>query len=317
MQHSYCIRYNIFYFSIAFHLSCISLCCSLRCQRFKSINQPWLLTAWQRRPTFSEMSRLLRGKLVIPDCFFLISSLSSWGLWFLSIKTNSKNSNAVPLFCCVPQGSVLGPLLVTLYTTPLSSLIHSHKLYHHLYADYTQVYTSLSTADTDISLKQLGDCLSDISGWMTNNKLRLNANKTDCSIISTSRQRSKLTRFFPTNIFSHNITLSDTVRNLGVTFDSDFNLISVTQNGGLDFFDYYILLLDCNWYKAMIISICDFINNKLAVELAVHCGYYKYQPDQSGLSWVCWGVHRRGQLYSVCLYQLCIVAKWGCISFCW
>jgi len=82
---------------------------------------------------------------------------------------------------------------------------------------------SLSTTYTDLSLKQLGDCLSDISGWMTNNKLRLNANKTDVIIIGTSRQPSKLTRFFPTNFLSHSITQSDTVRNLRVTFDSDFN----------------------------------------------------------------------------------------------
>jgi len=63
----------------------------------------------------------------------------------------------------------------------------------------------------------------DISGWMTNNNLRINANKTDFIIIGTSRQRSKLTHFFPTNILSHSITPSDTVCNLGVTFDSNFN----------------------------------------------------------------------------------------------
>ena len=50
----------------------------------------------------------------------------------------------------------------------------------------------------------------DISGWMTNNKLRLNANKTYFIIIDTSRQRSKLTHFFPTNILSHSMTPSDT-----------------------------------------------------------------------------------------------------------
>jgi len=33
----------------------------------------------------------------------------------------------------------------------------------------------------------------------------------------------KFTHFFPTNILSHSITPSDTVRNLSVTFDSDFN----------------------------------------------------------------------------------------------
>jgi len=98
-------------------------------------------------------------------------------------------------------------------------------------SDDTQVYISLFTADTGISLKQLGDRLSDISGWTTNNRLRLNANKTDFFIIGTSRQHSKLTRFFPTPILNHSITVSDTVRNIGVTIDSDFNfrkLISLT-----------------------------------------------------------------------------------------
>jgi len=132
----------------------------------------------------------------------------------------------VPLFCGVPKGSVLGPQLFTLNTTTLSSLIHSHKLDHHLYTDNTQVYISLSMANTDLSLKQLGDCLTDICGWMTNNKLRLNPppqKKTDFISIGTSRQCSKLIRLFPMNTLSHSITPSDTVCNLGVTFGSDFN----------------------------------------------------------------------------------------------
>jgi len=140
-----------------------------------------------------------------------------------SIKLRNCFSEVVPMFYVVPQDSVYGLLLLILYTTPLSYVIHSYKLYHHLYAHNTQVYMSLSTVGTYISLTQLGDCLSDITGWMTNNKLRLNADKTDLIIIGTSRQCSKSTRFFPRPLFSSCIRSSDNVVNLCVTFDSDIN----------------------------------------------------------------------------------------------
>ena len=147
--------------------------------------------------------------------FVLLDRLSYWNGMSCTVLTwiRSLLTNKLPLFCNVPQVSVLGQLMFILYTTPLTSLIHSDKLDYNLYADDTQVYISLSTADTNISLKQLGDCLSDSSGWMTNNKLRFNANKKDFIIIGTSRKRSKFTLFFPWG--PSLITPSDTVRNHG------------------------------------------------------------------------------------------------------
>ena len=129
----------------------------------------------------------------------------------------------LPTSCGVPQGYVLGPLLFTLYTTPLSSVIQGHNLDHHLYADDTQIYISLTTPDACRSLNQLRDCLQDVSLWMKNSKLKLNANKTEFNIIGTVTQRAKLDGFFPTHILNQSVTPAPSVSNIGVNFDESFN----------------------------------------------------------------------------------------------
>ena len=93
------------------------------------------------------------------DHLTLISRLSSWyGIsstaldWFTSylsnrcqqVKIQDCISEAVYIYFGVPQGSVLGPILFTLYTAPLSHVI---AVEHHLYADDTQIYICLSGSE--------------------------------------------------------------------------------------------------------------------------------------------------------------------------
>ena len=59
------------------------------------------------------------------------------------IVVNCSASSSSPLMFGVPQGSVLGPVLFVLYTTPFSDIIANHSLNHQLFADDTQLQNSI------------------------------------------------------------------------------------------------------------------------------------------------------------------------------
>ncbi len=61
----------------------------------------------------------------------------------------------------VPQGSVLGPLLIMLYMLPLGNIIRKYRLSFHYYADDTQLYISSRPSETH-QIKELMECIVDI-----------------------------------------------------------------------------------------------------------------------------------------------------------
>ena len=106
--------------------------------------------------------------------------------WFSSYLTDRTHyvslsyhcSAFVPVHSGVPHGSVLGPMLITMYIKPLSAIIDSHSIIHHSFADDLQLLMSAPHDTISEQLHAMQSCISDVKAWGTAYMPKLNDNKT-------------------------------------------------------------------------------------------------------------------------------------------
>ena len=87
------------------------------------------------------------------------------------------------------------------------------------YADDTQLYISVSTADLTVNLATLESCLQSLHCWLCHNSLALNSNKSDTILFGTTSRMRKFPSVPGINIAGNLIPLSDKIVTLGVTLD--------------------------------------------------------------------------------------------------
>ena len=90
---------------------------------------------------------------------------------------------------------MLGPVLFTVYVSPIGCLIESFGIEYHSYADDTQLYTSLK-GDMGPGLDKLSQCTIALQHWFWINSLLLHPNKSDVAFYGT---RPGLKRVDPIN----------------------------------------------------------------------------------------------------------------------
>ena len=113
--------------------------------------------------------------------FGFIDTVLQWSSSYLTDRTHyislSNHCSAfAPVHSGVPQGSVLGPILFTIYIKPLSAIIDSHSIIHHSFADDLQLQMSAPPDRISELLHSIQSCISDVKAWATANMLKLNDN---------------------------------------------------------------------------------------------------------------------------------------------
>ena len=97
-------------------------------------------------------------------------------------------SNPSQLKCGIPQGSVLGLILFTLFTAPLGEVCRKHEINFQSHADDQQNYLSFKPNNIkplEKCKESLEACITDICKWMRINKLKLNNDKTEVVLFGT------------------------------------------------------------------------------------------------------------------------------------
>ena len=193
------------------------------------------------------------------------------------ITISGKQSRSQQLECGVPQGSVLRPILVNVYTAALGLLLRQEKTNYSMYADDTDLYLIFKPSELTKNVAEMERTAGLVHRWMASNKLKMNDAKTEVMLITPRSMAMKIE--CPTLVIGdHAVAPSSFVRNLGGILDSlagmERQINAVCKTSYMYMHLYNISKIRCYLNKHSLECIIHaFVTCRLDYGNALLCGY--------------------------------------------
>ena len=161
-------------------------------------------------------------KILLDKLYFIgiRGTALNWFKSYLSTRTqyvymNGAQSGYASVNCGIPQGSVLGPLLFSIYINDIGNVIKKSKV--SLYADDTCIYNSSKNV-SDVKTILEND-LKAVSKWLACNKLKLNITKCEFLLVGTRNRIQKIDKDLTVSVNGELLKRVNSTKYLGIVMD--------------------------------------------------------------------------------------------------
>lgn len=221
------------------------------------------------------------------------------------VVINNESSNILEVSSGVPQGSILGPLLYTVYTCNFFSYITYCR--YHFYADDTQLYYSFDASDVQQASDNINLDLLSITQAAAEHSLTINSTKSALTVFGKKNVLGEVRNSINIRVGGNLLTAVNEVKNLGVIMDSDIKFKKQISE-----------MIRKAYYNLKILYISkDMLNRKLRASLceSLVLSQFNYCDVLYGFCIDKQDCYRIQKVQNSCLRFIYGIKKWDHVSY--